>query len=109
MHDERALIGLAVGFLLVLTRMSAFFAFIPIPGSKAFVDTPKILLTVVVALMLFRFWPAPPSGSGWAMSTLITAIGAEVMLGVALGVGVALIVEAMQLSAQFLALQAGFS
>lgn len=109
MLGENGLTSLAIGFLLVLARISGFFAFVPIPGSKAFVDTPKAVLTIVVSLMLVRFWPAPPSGGGWLISKIVVAISSEAALGIALGTGVALLVEAMQLAGQFLALQAGFS
>jgi len=108
MHDNNALEALAGGFLLVLARIGVFFVFVPIPGSKSFADTPKAILTIAVSLMLFRFWPAP-AGSSWSTSELITAIGAEAMLGLTLGTGMALVIEAMQLTGQFLALQAGFS
>jgi flagellar biosynthetic protein FliR len=109
MRDDTALVGLAVGFLLVLTRIGAFFAFIPIPGSKAFVETPKVVLTIIVALMLFRFWPSAPDGVRWSMSSLVVAMGSEMLLGLAIGTGLALVIEAMQMAAQFVALQAGFS
>ena len=110
MHDSSLLLSSVLeGFLLVLARMGAFFAFIPIPGSKAFVDVPKALLTILVTLMLVRFWPAPPHSTGWSTSEMMAAIGSEAMLGLALGTGMALVIEAMQLAGQFLALQAGFS
>jgi flagellar biosynthetic protein FliR len=108
MHGNIALTALAEGFLLVLARMGAFFAFLPIPGSKAFLDMPKAVLTIMVSLMLFRFWPAPP-GAGWSTADMVAAIAAEAVLGIAIGTGMALVIEAMEMAGQFLALQAGFS
>ena len=108
MQSDAAFGSLLAGFLLVLTRVGSFFAFIPLPGSRAFLEMPKVILALSVALMLFRFWPLD-SSVGLSFSGLIVAIGAEASLGLAAGTGVALVVEAMQLAAQFIGLQAGFS
>ena len=108
MQSDTAFVNLIVGFLLVLTRIGGFFVFIPVPGARAFLPAPKIVLTLCVALMLFRFWPidsqlAPTFGG------LIAAIASEATLGLATGTGVALIIEAMQITGQLIGLQAGFS
>ena len=108
MQSETAFVNLIVGFLLVLTRIGAFFVFIPIPGARAYLSTPKIVLTVCVALMLFRFWPIDPQLAP-TFGGLIAAMASETTLGVATGIGVALIIEAMQITGQLIGLQAGFS
>ena len=108
MPSEAAFTSLLSGFLLVLTRVGAFFAFIPFPGSRAFLEMPKVVLTLSVALMLFRFWPVNPSIAP-TFSGLIVGIGAEAALGLATGTGLALVIETTQLMAQFIGLQAGFS
>lgn len=108
MPSEAAFINLLVGFLLVLTRVGAFFVFIPVPGARAYMEAPKIVLTLTVAMMLFRFWPIDPQLAP-TFSGLIVGIGCEATLGLAAGTGVALIVEAMQVTGQLIGLQAGFS
>ena len=108
MPSETAFTNLLIGFLIVLTRIGAFFVFIPIPGARAFVERPKIILTVAVSLMLFRFWPID-SQIAPTFSGLIVAIAAETTLGLATGTGVALVIEAMQVTGQMIGLQAGFS
>jgi flagellar biosynthetic protein FliR len=108
MPSDAAFGSVVTGFLLVLTRVGAFFVFIPLPGSRAFLAMPKVVLTLSVALMLFRFWPITP-GIATSFPSLIVAIASEAGLGIAAGTGVALMIEAMQLAAQFIALQAGFS
>jgi flagellar biosynthetic protein FliR len=108
MPSEAAFEALLAGFLLVLTRIGAFFVFVPIPGARAFLQTPKVVLTLAVALMLFRFWPVEPSLAS-SFSRLVVALGAEAALGLAAGTGLALVLETMQLAGQFIGLQAGFS
>src|SRR3978361_2025181 len=108
MQSEAAFYSLVAGFLLVVTRIGAFFVFIPLPGARAFIEMPKIVLTLAVALMLFRFWPIQ-AGIASSFSSLVVAIAAEASLGLALGTGMALVLEAMQLTGQFIGLQAGFS
>ena len=108
MPSEDTLISLIIGFLLVATRIGAFFVFIPIPGARAFVGAPKIVLTVTVAVMLSRFWPLSPE-IAHSFGGIVVAIAAEAALGLAAGTGVALITEATQLTGQLVGLQAGFS
>lgn len=107
MQNDIAFANLVTGFLLVTTRVGAFFTFIPLPGSRAFLAMPKATLTVSVAFMLFRFWPT--DGIVSSFSGLIVAIASEATLGLVAGTGLALVIEAMQLTGQFIALQAGFS
>lgn len=108
MPNDAALTSLLAGFLLVSTRIGAFFTLIPIPGSHSFPVMPKVLLTLAVAFMLFQFWPMG-AATGISFSGLVVSICAEAALGLTAGVGVALVLEAMQLAAQFAGLQAGFS
>ena len=108
MQSDTAFVNLIVGFLLVLTRIGAFFVFIPIPGARAFLPVAKIVLTLCVALMLFRFWPIDPQLAP-TFGGLIAAIASETSLGLATGTGVALILEATQITGQLIGLQAGFS
>lgn len=107
-QSQAAFTSLLAGFLLVLTRVGAFFTFMPIPGVRAFLEVPKVVLTLAVALMLFRFWPLNPAIAP-TFPSLIVGIASEATLGLAAGTGLALVIEAMQLMGQFIGLQAGFS
>ena len=108
MQSDAAFYSLIAGFLLVVSRIGAFFVFIPLPGSRAFLQMPKIVLTLAVALMLFRFWPAAPTAA-FSLSSLVASMGAEACLGLAAGTGTALVIETMQMAGQYIGLQAGFS
>jgi flagellar biosynthetic protein FliR len=108
MPSESAFNALLVGFVLVLTRIGALFAFIPLPGARTYLDAPKAMLAIAVSLMLFRYWPIP-TAVATSFSSILVAIAAEAALGLAIGTGVAILFEATQLWAQFIALQAGFS
>jgi len=108
MQSEAAFYSLLVGFLLVVTRIGAFFVFIPLPGTRSFPAAPKIVLTLAVSLMLFRFWPVQRDVAS-SVSSVVVAMAAEAALGLAVGTGTALVIETMQLAGQFIGLQAGFS
>jgi flagellar biosynthetic protein FliR len=67
----------------------------------------KVALSVAFALALFSRWPAvdPQVGIG----TLATRILSEAALGLAIGVSVAIVLEAFTFAAQVLGLQAGYA
>ena len=45
------------GFLLVLARVSAVFALVPLPGLQAAPKLARIVLSVVITVALFPLWP----------------------------------------------------
>ena len=108
MQDSESIARLGAGLLVVLARVGAFFVFLPIPGARAFLEMPKVVVTLAVTFMLVRFWPVQVEMTA-SVSGMMAALGAEVSLGLAAGTGLALVVEAAQLAGQFIGLQAGFS
>src|SRR5436309_242592 len=106
MHGSQ-LTSVIVAFLLVLTRVSAVFTFLPFPGFRAGPDAARILLSLAVTTALFPVWPhlteAPTAG------TLAFWIVQEVCLGLTVGVALSFLAEAAQVAAQVAGLQAGFS
>jgi flagellar biosynthesis protein FliR len=109
MHAE---LGFAVpvlyGFLLVLARVSGVLAIAPLPGFGAGPDMMRIVLSLAITLCLFPKWPiaAPLHATiGW----LIGAVFAEAALGVAVGVVIGFLIDAVQMGAQVFGLQAGYS
>jgi len=99
--------GLLVSFLLVLTRVSGFFAFIPLPGGKNGPEAARVALAVGFTLALFPNWPA----LGGAMPSLGQLVGwilAEALLGAGLGLALACVNEAFLMTAQIAGLQAGY-
>jgi len=100
-------VSLLYAFLLVLARMAGIFTFLPLPGFKAGPDAAKIALAVTLTLALYARWPviAPPSNmllmAGWMI--------AEAGIGLATGLAVSFLIEAVTMAAQAVSTQAGFA
>jgi flagellar biosynthetic protein FliR len=96
-----------LGFILTLTRIGGVFVFIPIPGFKSGFDIARIALILGVTIALFPVWPHPAAEANpglfamWMLS--------EAALGTGIGLAVAFALEAFQMGAQMLGLQAGYS
>jgi flagellar biosynthetic protein FliR len=101
-------IGTLYAFLLVLARVGGALVFVPLPGVKAAAEPARIALALGFTLALFGRWPVVEVSSvtvgmlaGWAL--------AEAALGIAIGISVAIVLEAFTLAAQVLGLQAGYA
>lgn len=95
-------------FLLVLTRVSLAFVFVPFPGGKSSPEIPKIVFSLCVTLALFPFWHAAPSEE-IRFGQLVGWMLAEGAFGLTVGLAVAFFLETFTLAAQILGLQAGYS
>ena len=99
--------SLLYAFLLVLTRIAGIFTFLPLPGFKAGPDAAKITLAFALTFALYARWPTvtPPSNmvllAGWMI--------AEAGIGLAIGLAVSFLIEAVMMAAQAISTQAGFS
>lgn len=96
------------GFLLVLARISGIFLFLPLPGLQAGPSAAKITLAMVLTFGMYSRWPAldpvPESMlllAGWMV--------AEAAIGLATGLAVAFLIEAVAFAAQAISTQAGFA
>jgi flagellar biosynthetic protein FliR len=101
-------VGTLYAFLLVLTRISGAFIFVPIPGIQAGPQIARALLAVSLTLVLAPRWPViDPAGVdfglmlGWLLS--------EAAMGLAVGLAVAFLTEGFQMGAQIISLQAGYT
>jgi flagellar biosynthesis protein FliR len=96
-----------LGFLFTLVRVAGVFTFVPLPGVRAGFETPRVVLSVSVALALFGSWPriqadvSPALFVVWFMS--------EAALGVGIGLAASLISESLAVGAQVMGLQAGYA
>jgi len=95
-------------FLLVLARVAGALVFVPLPGVKGAPEPVRAALALGFTLALFPRWPAPPA-AGVSPATLLGGAAAEAALGLAIGVSVAVVLEAFTLAAQVLGLQAGYA
>jgi flagellar biosynthetic protein FliR len=96
------------GFLLVLARISGVFVFLPLPGFEAGPSAAKITLAMILTFGMYSRWPVldPLPGSmlqvaGWML--------AEAAIGLATGLAVAFLIEAVTFAAQAISTQAGFA
>jgi flagellar biosynthesis protein FliR len=101
-------LGTLCGFLLVLARVSGALAFVPMPGLAASPGPARIVFLLGFALALFPRWPVMDT-SGFAGGKLVVWAAAEAAAGIAIGLAVAIVLEAFTLAAQVLGLQAGYA
>jgi len=101
-------VSMLYGFLLVMARISGIFVFLPLPGLEAGPSAAKLTLALVLTFGMYSRWPtlqAIPESmlqvAGWMV--------AEVAIGLATGLAVSFLVEAVVFAAQAISTQAGFA
>jgi flagellar biosynthetic protein FliR len=100
--------GTLYAFLLVLARVSGVFVFVPLPGIQAGPALVRAALATSITLALLPLWPTIPS-TGLSFGTLVGWLLAEAGLGIGAGIAVAFMSEILQMGAQIISLQAGYS
>jgi flagellar biosynthetic protein FliR len=112
MHNQLNLSAEALyGFLLVLTRVAATFAFVPLPQLRQSSATARITLSLAIAIALQSVWPSVPvslNGGFIELWLLLERMVAEAGFGIAIGLVVALLSESFTLATQILGIQAGY-
>lgn len=100
--------GTLYGFLLVLARIGGSLIFVPLPGVKGAPEPARVALALGFTLALYSQWPVVRTNevtvailAGWVLT--------EAAVGLAIGVAVAIALEAFTLAAQVLGLQAGYA
>lgn len=99
---------LLIGFLLALTRVSGIVALVPFPGLRNGPEPARILFALTMTWCLRPAWPPPPDIMP-GLATLSLWILAEATFGVTVGLFVSFLLEAFQVGAQMLSVQAGYS
>jgi flagellar biosynthesis protein FliR len=100
--------GVLLGFLLVLARVAGAFVFVPLPGLRAAPEPARVVLSLGCTLALFPRWPVMDAGA-LSAGRLVGWVLAEALIGVAMGLAVAVVLEAFVMAAQVLGLQAGYA
>src|SRR5207237_9980694 len=107
MHGNLTLsAGTLYAFMLVLARMAGAMSFVPLPGIKSAPELVRAAFALSLTMALYAQWPVvsatvqPSQMIGWAVC--------EAALGLAIGLCVAVVLEAFSLAAQVLGLQAGY-
>ncbi len=109
MHGELTIpASTLLGFALVLIRLVGIFVLIPMPIKDAGPGVARVFVALACTIALFPFWPAIDAETatlgvmaGWMVS--------EITLGLAIGLMVSLLAEAMTFGAQILGQQAGYA
>lgn len=101
-------VGTLYAFLLVLARVGGALVFVPLPGLKGAPEPVRAALALGFTLALFGRWPAIDASNVTPVKLLAWA-ASEAALGIAIGVSVAIVLEAFTLAAQVLGLQAGYA
>lgn len=96
------------GFLLVLARVSGLLAFVPIPGLAAGPDSSRVVLALALTVTLFPVWPHP-AAEGLPIGRMLGWMLAEAGFGLTVGIAVSFLLEGVQLAAQIVGLEAGYS
>lgn len=93
-------------FLLVLSRLAGFFAFVPLPGGQNGPGAARIVFALGFTIALYPQWPAAgaPVSTGW----MLAALASEAALGATMGLAVACLNEVMLMMAQIAGVQAGY-
>lgn len=100
--------GTLYGFLLVLARVGGALTFVPLPGFKSSPHPARVALTLGFTLALASRWPIVDVPQV-TVATLVAWAAAEGAMGIAIGVSIAIVLEAFNLAAQVLGLQAGYA
>jgi len=99
--------SILLSYLLVLTRVSMLFVFVPLPGIRSFPEVPRILVSTALAAALYPVWPVVRSDVSWVQ--VVAWLLSEAAFGLTVAVVVAFLIEGLLLAAQILGLQAGYS
>lgn len=96
------------GFLFTLARIAGVFAFIPLGPFRSGPDMARIVLALGMTVAIFPQWHVQP-GLDVSLSRIIAGVAQETALGLAIGLTISLVLEAFQVAAQMVSLQAGLA
>jgi flagellar biosynthetic protein FliR len=99
--------GLPLAFGLVLARVAGVFFFLPLPVRDATPGIARAAFSMAVALALFNHWPNVDA-STVSIGMFAVWLAGEAAFGLAAGLLVSFLGEALTLSAQLVGLQAGY-
>jgi flagellar biosynthetic protein FliR len=100
--------GTLLAFLLVLARVGGALVLVPLPGIRGVMEPARAALALGFTLALASRWPSVDAAA-FTIGRLAGQVASEAALGLAVGVTVALVLEALILGAQVLGMQAGYA
>jgi flagellar biosynthesis protein FliR len=97
-----------LAFALVLIRLVGIFVLIPLPIKDAGPGAARIMFAIACTIALYPAWPQVDAAQT-TLSTMLGWIVSETTLGLAIGLMVSFLAEAMTFGAQVLSQQAGYA
>ncbi len=108
MHDNFSIsVSTLLAFILVLSRVTGVFVFIPMPFKDAGPGLARVVLALGCTIALYSRWPTVNLPELTLTSTFLFVLS-DAALGAAMGLMVSFLSEAFTVGAQSLALQAGY-
>ncbi|WP_321494517.1 flagellar biosynthetic protein FliR [uncultured Desulfobacter sp.] len=96
-------------FMLVLARISVFLFLFPIFSSPVFSNRLKMGLALVLTLLFYTVVPVDPARFPKDVPTFGLMLGAEIMVGLTLGLCLRIFFAGIQMAGQVIGFQVGFS
>ena len=98
-----------LGFVMVLTRISAFFLVIPVFGWKSIPVRIKVAMTVLLAIFFSMIIPVPVIAGRVSTAEAVLLIANEATYGLALGLVATFVFAAIKLSGRIIERQMGLA
>jgi len=98
-----------LGFVMVLTRISAFFLVIPVFGWKSIPIRIKVAMTAMLAIFFSMITPVPVVSGSVSTAEAVLLIANEATYGLALGLVATLIFAAVKFSGRIIERQMGLA
>lgn len=96
-------------FLLVLARLSAAVTVLPIFGARGVPAQAKIGLALLLSLIVLPLHAAPAATAApTQLLPFVAAVGSEAIVGLCIGITIALVVQALAMGAALVGVQMGF-
>lgn len=95
-------------FPLVLARLSAAIVAAPLLGARSVPPQTKIGLALLLSLIVVPLQGAQLSPIPTNLLVFVSLVGSEVLVGLALGIGISLVFSAMEMGASMISVQVGF-
>ncbi|MPZ98548.1 MAG: hypothetical protein GEU80_04265 [Dehalococcoidia bacterium] len=98
----------SANFLLVLARITAAIAPMPLFGTQGVPAQTKVGLAVLLALIVLPLQGAPLSEPPVNIFAFAAVLGSEVLVGLSIGIAVAMVFHALEMGATLIGVQMGF-
>lgn len=95
-------------FLLVLARISTAVVAMPLLGARSVPAQTKIGLSLLLSLIVVPLQSQALSSIPTNLFVFVSLVGSEVLVGLAVGIGVSLVFQAMEMGASLVSVQMGF-